>query len=205
MNDDIILLDNVLPLQTQERFKSFVSGENFEWNDYNHIQTAGFYFKNFTFESDATTVPSDSLIKLCYYNNFRESKIFDETIYWLGIAVLDEYEKQTGDRVNQIMRMKVNNQSKSVITGYDERCCNEIHVDNFEYHKTLIYYINDTDGDTFLFDKIYTEDQTEYNLKTIQRVTPKQGTAVCFNGRRFHAPSNPLFYNRRYILNINFI
>lgn len=205
MNDDIIVLDNVLPLQTQERFKRLVMGENFEWNDYNHILTSGFYFKDLTFNSDVKVVPSDSLIKLCYYNNFIKSKIFDETIYWLGMSVLDEYQKQTGKVVNQVMRMKVNNLSKSLIPGYDSTCCNEIHVDNFEHHNTLIYYINNSDGDTFLFDKIYNENQKEYDLTTTQRVTPKQGSIVCFNGRRFHSPSNPLFYNRRYILNINFI
>jgi hypothetical protein len=203
--NDIIVLDNVLPTITQNRLKDYVSSEVFEWNDYNHVQTAGFYFKDFTFESDATTVPSDSMIKLVYYNNFIQSKIFDRTLYWLGMAVIDEYQQKTGDRVDTVMRMKVNNQKKSIVPGYDQKCCNEIHVDNFEHHKTLIYYINDSDGDTFLFDKLYTENTKDYKLETFQRVTPKQGRVVCFNGRRFHAPSNPLFYNRRFILNINFI
>lgn len=203
--NEIIVLDNLLPSLTQERFKEYVSNEHFEWNDYNHIQTAGVYFKDLNFESDAMMVPSDSMIKLCYYNNFLKSKVFDQTVYWLGMAVLDEYQRQTGDTVTAVMRMKVNNQKKSVIEGYNNTCCNEIHVDSFEDHKTLIYYINDSDGDTFLFDKLYDEGTSEYNVKTIQRVSPKQGRIVCFNGRRFHAPSNPLFYNRRFILNINFI
>lgn len=203
---DTQIFDNVLPLNTQQRLLSYVADEMFDWNDYNHVKTAGMYYKDVSFNSDdAVVVPSDSLIKLVYYNNFRQSKIFDETLYWLGMSVLDEYQRLTGDTVNAVMRIKVNNQSKSIVLGYDERCCNEIHVDNFEEHKTLIYYLNDSDGDTFLFDKIWNPNEKHYKVNIEQRVTPKQGRIVCFNGRRFHAPSNPIYYPRRYIMNINFV
>lgn len=203
--NDAIVLDNIIPKQTQQRFAAYVSNTDFEWKDYNHILSAGFYFENLSFDSDAISVPSDSLIKLCYFNNFKQSKILDQTIYWLGIAILDAYSQATGTTVSSIMRMKINNQMRSTASGYDENCCNEIHVDNFDSHKTLVYYINDSDGDTFLFNKMYDRNINHYDLKTLQRVSPKQGRAVCFNGLQFHAPSNPIYQQRRYILNINFI
>jgi hypothetical protein len=202
--NDIIVLDDVIPKRTQYRLADYVCDSEFAWNDYNHILTAGMYFKDVTVTSDMNMCPSDSLIKLCYYNDFRRSKIFDETIYWLGMAVLDGYSQKTGEKVNGVMRMKVNNQSVSPIYGYDGNCCNEIHVDNFEMHKTLVYYINDSDGDTILFDKLWEPGIKEYAVKTAERVTPKQGRIVCFNGLRFHAPSNPIHNRRRYVLNINF-
>jgi hypothetical protein len=203
--NDIIVLDNIIPKATQDRFAYYISGGEFAWKDYNHITTSGAYFKDLTFNSDAVMVPSDSLISLVYYNNFKESKVFDQSVFWLGVAVLDEYERRTGNKVSAIMRMKVNNQGQSTVDGYDDNCCNEIHVDNFEEHKTIVYYVNDCDGDTFLFDRLWEEGEKHYDVKTLQRVTPQQGRAVCFNGLRFHAPSNPIYGRRRYILNINFI
>lgn len=202
--NDIQVFDNILPKPTQHRFLDYVSSSEFEWHDYNHILTAGMYFKDLSFKSDAIAVPSDSLIKLCYYNDFRNSKIFDQTIFWLGLAILDEYSRRTNTTVNGIMRMKVNNQSRSATEGYSSECCNEIHVDSFEPHKTLVYYLNESDGDTFLFDKMWNQNDKHYDVKTVQRVTPQQGRAVVFDGHRFHAPSNPLFRPRRYVLNINF-
>lgn len=202
--NDIITFDNILPKLTQQRFAGYVADSEFDWKDYNHILTAGMYFKNLSFSSDAISVPTDASVKLCYYNDFRRSKIFDQTIFWLGLAILDEYSERTNTHINGIMRMKVNNQSRSLTHGYDTNCCNEIHVDSFEPHKTLVYYINDSDGDTFLFDKLWNKDDKHYDLKTALRVTPKMGSAVCFDGHRFHAPSNPIFRPRRYVLNINF-
>jgi hypothetical protein len=204
MTSDIIVLDDVLPSQTQRRFAQYVSDSNFDWCDYNHVLTAGMYFKDVSVESDLTMVPSDALVKLAYYNDFRNSKIFDQTLYWLGIAVLDDFSHKTGVQVNGVMRMKINNQGRSLVNGYTEQCCNEIHVDNFEEHRTLVYYINDSDGDTILFDKLWNRNDKHYSVTTVNRVSPKRGRAVCFNGLRFHAPSNPIYNRRRYVLNINF-
>jgi len=200
------IYDNILPKQTEQRFSEYTKGGNFGWVDYNHVATSGAYFKGLTVNPlDTVQVPSDSLIKLVYYNNFKESKIFDDTFYQLALSVLDEYQRLSGDTVEAVMRVKVNNQTKNHLPGWHDNCCNEIHVDNFEEHKTIIYYLNDSDGDTFLFDKIWNSEQFEYDVKVEQRVTPKLGRMVAFNGLRFHAPSNPMFHPRRYIMNINFV
>ena len=203
--NDIIIIDDLLPKQTSHRFTQYVSDPGFAWNDYNHIHTTGMYYERLSFDADVNVVPTDSLVKVCYYNNFRKEEILDQTVYWLSIAVLDEYCRRTGDTVNQILRVKVNNQGKSLVPGYDENCCNEIHVDTFEPHKTIVYYLNDSDGDTFLFDQLYDQNKNHYDVKTLERVSPKQNRLAKFNGHRFHSPSNPLYHHRRYLLNINFI
>tara|TARA_R110000772_G_C13126031_1_gene422332 strand:+ start:185 stop:739 length:555 start_codon:yes stop_codon:yes gene_type:complete len=60
-------------------------------------------------------------------------------------------------------------------------------------YTVFLYYTLDSDGDTVFFDK---------NKKIIKRVTPKQGTAVMFDGRYLHTAYQPK-KNIRCIINFN--
>lgn len=206
---DIWWCDDIIPKMTQERFRSFVSQAMFDWNDFNHIKTAGVYGNMIGAPTCDTlkTLPSDALIKLIYANTGRHEQILNETSYWLAMSILDEYAKRNNAIITNVMRMKINNQTKSMWPEWDaETCCNEIHYDNSEpNNKTLVYYINDSDGDTILFDTLYDGTEREYTMKELMRVTPKQGRAVVFDTWRFHAPQNPTYTPRRYLLNINFM
>lgn len=205
---DIWYCDDIIPKNTQQRFNEFISQPLFDWNDFNHIFTSGVYSSaDYTINCNEVKVKTtDALIKLIYANDGFNKKIFNETIYWLGMAVLDEYAKRNNVRIIDIMRMKINNQTRSMFCDYDENSCNEIHVDNLHpNNRTMVYYINDSDGDTFLFDKLYDNKIKHYDVKPILRIEPKQGRCAIFDTYRFHSPSNPIYSNRRYILNINFI
>ena len=59
---------------------------------------------------------------------------------------------------------------------------------NFD-HLALIYYVNDSDGDTVFFEDA-TIDNFE-NLKIIERVSPKKGRVVLFDGTHLHAGGYP--------------
>lgn len=80
------------------------------------------------------------------------------------------------------------------------------HVDFTEHPqgKTIIYYINDSDGDTILFNEMY-KDKFDFSKKTVsQRVSPKRGRAVMFDMNRYHAATRSTV-GPRAIININFI
>jgi hypothetical protein len=75
---------------------------------------------------------------------------------------------------------------------------NTIHVNRDVPHLVLLYYVNDSDGDTILYDKtmddIPYEEQypDEYcDLNITHRVTPKKGRVLIFDGRHYHASSSP--------------
>jgi hypothetical protein len=71
--------------------------------------------------------------------------------------------------------------------------------------KILIYYINDSDGDTVIFDELHdSNDENNSEKKTIiQRVTPKKSRAIMFDSNRYHSGSWPSENDRR-IINLNF-
>jgi|TARA_E500000318_G_scaffold66912_2_gene61666 hypothetical protein len=57
---------------------------------------------------------------------------------------------------------------------------------------SIIYYINNTDGDTVFFNK---------KLKEIKRVSPRQGRAVIFDSSINHAGSCPIYSPCRQVIN----
>lgn len=69
------------------------------------------------------------------------------------------------------------------------------HTDMVSPHKVILFYLNDSDGDTYFYNKEH---------KVIDSVTPKENRAVLFNGSILHSSSKPVKFARRIILNINF-
>lgn len=74
------------------------------------------------------------------------------------------------------------------------------HQDSTGNTLSMVYYCNDSDGDTILFDQFYTGIPPE-RLTIHQRVTPKKNRAVIFDSTRYHASSNPIHTKARFVLN----
>jgi hypothetical protein len=96
---------------------------------------------------------------------------------------------------------------------------NNAHIDLEEPHIVFLYYVNDSDGDTVIFDKT-TKDVPPSDLRMrhmrpgykeyeqsmfspMKTITPKKGTVVIFDGSRYHASSNPTT-NKRCVVNFNY-
>ena len=70
------------------------------------------------------------------------------------------------------------------------------HTDMLVPHKVILFYLNDSDGDTYFYDKEH---------KIIDSVTPKENRAVLFDGSILHSSSKPIKFPRRIVLNINLV
>lgn len=68
--------------------------------------------------------------------------------------------------------------------------------------KTLIYYVNDSDGDTIIFKNTWTG-QDPGKLEINQRISPKAGSAILFDSALYHASSSPT-QNVRSVINFIF-
>ena len=90
-----------------------------------------------------------------------------------------------------------------------------MHVDSDMQHIAMVYYINDTSGNTFIYDNIdgnnaeinskYRHNDIDYSkLTLIKSVEPKQGRVVVFNGALHHHAFYPKVGDR-YIINFNFV
>ena len=73
------------------------------------------------------------------------------------------------------------------------------HIDiNNKIHIVGLYYVVDSDGDTVIYNE--RKESETYTVK--QRVTPKQGRIVIFDGGLYHTAEQPL-NNTRCIVNYN--
>jgi hypothetical protein len=83
----------------------------------------------------------------------------------------------------------------------------KFHVDFQHPHMVFLYYVNDSDGDTLISSHMceqlaqdITKDISEEEI--VERVSPKKGRAVIFDGRYYHAAGIPK-NNSRAVLNFN--
>ena len=87
------------------------------------------------------------------------------------------------------------------MTNYTNENHQPIHSDvghfkwNEEGCKSLLYYVNDSDGDTIFFDN-------ELNITT--RVSPKKNRVIIFDSINLHAGSNPIENHMRAVINLIF-
>lgn len=65
---------------------------------------------------------------------------------------------------------------------------------------SIVYYCNNSDGDTFLFNEFY-EGKNPDKLTIARRVTPKKNRCVIFESNRMHASSNPIYSKDRKVIN----
>ena len=79
------------------------------------------------------------------------------------------------------------------------------HLDRTEPHLVVLYYVNDSDGDTIIYDyKSKDENDIPYfeDVKELKRIKPKQGRVVVFDGLYWHTAEQPK-NDVRCIININ--
>lgn len=83
------------------------------------------------------------------------------------------------------------------------------HIDNHGKHHVLMYYVNDSDGNTIIYndkrdDAVTTKDVMNKNsiLKTVE---PKKGRMFLFDGDHWHSGTCPTQNNKRIFINFNLV
>lgn len=82
------------------------------------------------------------------------------------------------------------------------------HVDYFFPHMSSVYYVNETDGPTVIYNERYDEstyplDFSDLTVKTI--VEPKPNRVVVFDGDLIHTGHSPKDHINRIIINSNYV
>jgi hypothetical protein len=121
--------------------------------------------------------------------NFK-SKYYDDIA-----PLLKAFEKETNYTIKKVDRIKINLSTQRYVSEEDVK--KTIHRDWFEdntNHISMIYYVNDSDGDTL----IHHEDGY------IEQCSPKAGNAVWFESKLLHYGRIPLSHPNRIVINFVF-
>jgi hypothetical protein len=122
----------------------------------------------------------------------EDKKVSDKT------DIVDNIVNRLPKRIS-IYRAKANLQTQS--TDNNEVYHNTPHIDlynkngDYQPHKVALYYVNDSDGDTILFND---------KLDIVRRVKPKKGRILLFNGDTLHTSSHPTKSDYRMCINIDY-
>jgi len=86
------------------------------------------------------------------------------------------------------------------------------HVDFYEPHLVGLYYVNDADGDSVVFNETFEQVSLEQSASyanqgkftELARISPKKGRMVFFDGKHYHASMHPKTHAQRIVVTFDF-
>lgn len=189
----MIIVDNFIPPSYQERYKNILLNSNFPW----------FYTSDVTYENPIHQ--HRPCVTHQIYNQGNH-------VSALSVESMGHFAaEKAGFNLTAITQGKAILQfplNQNLIVGVDNL---HVDVDPFYPHTVLLYYVVDSDGDTLIYnktaqldEKASTQNLNPDNYQLINRITPKQGRAVIFNGAQYHTAEQPT-KGIRCIVNLNLI
>ena len=188
-DDRILVFDDIIDKQYQNNIKDFLFKNTFPWyfcddvsfSNNNVQQRPGFhhYFVidkevKSKFHNDIIPLITKSLNKI----NYKHTEVLQgRSFFQLPLNIPDRHIVDTP------------------------------HVDADIPHLVVLYYVNDNEANTIIYENEFESfDKIPHfnNLKIKQKVKPKQGRVVLFNGKYWHTAEQPE-HNNRCIINYNVI
>ena len=210
MNDffeDIVEIEDFIPPRYQQHLKETVLDSKFPWY-FNRDITSPLWFWKENHLNDSTLEVEDSsftgFMHILWGREGKESEFYD-----IFVPLLYSMEEKINMSIKDLIQLRL-----GLFTLNKNR--QPYHVPHVDYQNdglkyTAIYYLNDSDGDTFFFNEFLDHNIKRFingydpSLFTVAKsVKPKQGKLVLFDGRRYHASSYPESTPERMVLNINF-
>lgn len=190
------VIDNFIPLPLQEEIKSNLLG-----GGGNRYSCPWFYTVDVTYGVDAKQHQRNPCFSYVYKENDVVSPLLP-SVAMLGHLGATAVEYQYKDILQARAFIQLPLSKEFLKTDVDL-----LHVDTDLPHLVVLYYVIDSDGDTLLTDLEYKQGQAiqaglraqDHNI--IARVTPKQGSALIFNGKYYHTAEQPK-YNARCCINL---
>ena len=173
-----MIIKNILPNYLKEELYNLFMGCYMPW----------FWNNTATASKDEIDLEEETFqfIHLFYSdNNILSDK------YNFVVPILWFFEKETNIKIKNIIRIKANLNTRYLMTNKDK--LDAIHKDSpNENFLSIIYYINDSDGDTLIYDE---------KRNVAYTITPQANSLVYFKSNTEHAGIFPLINKKRIIIN----
>ena len=125
----------------------------------------------------------------------------DDNGYNVGSFNRFVYEVSQEVGLSNVLRSRLD-----MTTNRGESMLQEPHVDFTYPHTTTIFYVNDSDGNTVIYNEMHGDDEIDENELTIkQEIEPKANRLIIFNGLHLHTGHTPGMHDQRVLINSNFV
>lgn len=185
------VIDNFLPEEEFKKLQSTILGDDFPW-----------YFLETVSRPKGSYVPPGSIETFGWFHNFysKADNINSYSLEFIDPMLNKLFEYEQGDADFIRIRASLKTQKK----GFTAEHYNVPHVDYDFPHMSAIYYLNDSDGDTRMFKERFNGFPEPDKFTVCERISPKPNRMVIFDGLTYHTASNPIDYETRTIININY-
>lgn len=192
----MIVLDDFLNKKDFDVLQNFIESMDFPW----------FYVSNVSLPPGANFQDQQAKETFGFSHTVYNYEDGTPSFFFQSMPIiLTTFEEKYNKKIKKLLRIRLG--MKHPKLGFTQENYNLPHVDYHFPHATLIYYINKTDGDTFIFEQEFTEEAGEPdNFSVAARVNPIPNRMLYLeNGLQYHTASNPIDHDRRIVLNINLI
>ncbi len=121
------------------------------------------------------------------------------------LPLVYELVEKTGVKEHYISRVRL-----GLITRAPYVNVHSPHCDFVEPHKTILYYLNESDGDTYFYSekfKINPDNPKEpfryENFNVTHQNNYRKNSMILFDGFTYHSSSSPIHHDNRIAININ--
>lgn len=205
--EEIQHISDIVPVDYQNKIINFIRGENhFPWYTIDKISHNDYFKDGEPTYVDQKVSDHGGL----YHMLYDEDKIKSDNLT-LFKPILDSYCNIFEKTIQDVYRIRMRYTHPVPHHSKENYAAPHVDCHSAVPFTTLIYYINDSDGDTILFSKLHKVGIDEYDpiiteeLTEVYRHTPKKGEAIVFNGHRYHAGNYPIEYSKRIVVNFDFI
>jgi 2OG-Fe(II) oxygenase superfamily len=194
----IQIVDDVIPQNWLDDMMSMMREVAWVWQKgTSYKTTTGNFIQGLDVFTDENTIDTHQFV---HYAMLNENRSF---MYSYSRPLVLMLENKFKIKIKNMIRMKFNHLAPQPNFGPDNY--NIAHSDNGnEGSWSVIFYLNDSDGDTFFFEETYHPTDLIKTLTLQQRVSPKAGRAVLFPSVQMHASANPINTPNRFVLNLAF-
>ncbi len=182
LESEVAVFDNVLSENDFSCLQSVVMSQDFPW-----------YYSRKTREDE---VVSNFYLYGWLHMIFKEGRWHTHEPH-LFINSINSVLTRAGENRFEVFRARL-----VMNTIAPQALINGAHVDSDMPHRTALFYINDSDGDTILYDQFLSGAVGPKSVH--QTITPVANRLVCFDGLRYHSGTLPTSTARRIVLNVNY-
>lgn len=196
----MIEVDNLLPPVFLNEIKSILHGDKFPWFYY---ESVGSNDEDVDIPKHPQSIRIPGFVHILVYTGDNGPIVNSEC--WETVKPISYF---ISDRCNMdfknIVRCKVNMTTPIPRRDFDKDNFSIPHIDHRGINNTTaIFYVDDSDGDTVIFNEVYDGSIPE-SVTVKDRVKPKSNKLIVFDGNMYHAGSLPLDYKSRITINFNF-
>lgn len=183
------IIDNFLSKTYYNQIFDLMTSNNFPW----------FYNPNISYDNGNQKLNYEyGFFHIFINNNGQAISPFSDFIKPLLYQIMDS------TNTKKIIRTR-----GDMVTYKSKKIVHQAHID-FENsdllnNKSVVFYINETDGNTILYNEKYSQDFKIKKLTINTEVNPKPNRLLIFDGNILHTGCSPIKYANRILINANFI